>query len=144
FVNANPADIIKLCKHQVIDYIQLHGHEDEDYIKLLQAQVNNTIIKVYSIKSSDDIKRHPTCLNLYDTYHALHYGGSNTSFNHHLLDHLNYPYMVAGGLNINNIDYLIKELKVDTIDVSSGVEVNGLKDEQLVQAIIKKVRCYNE
>ena len=56
------------------------------------------------------------------------------------LGEINRKLIVAGGLNQDNVCQVIKEIKPFGVDISSGVEKNGVKDFQLMRDFIKTVR----
>ncbi len=49
--------------------------------------------------------------------------------------------IIAGGLNAENVGSVIEEIKPFGVDVSSGVETDGVKDFKLMKAFIEAVRC---
>lgn len=51
-----------------------------------------------------------------------------------------YPIFLAGGLKLGNVVQAVKTVKPAGLDVSSGVEVNGFKEEDLVREFVRKVR----
>ncbi len=143
FVNEEIEHIVTLCDTHVIDIIQLHGDEDEDYIKKLQAYVPNKIIKAIRVKDSEDIKRanRVTCdYLLFDTYQNNKFGGSGKVFDWSLLSNINKPYFLAGGLDSSNILQAQEQCKPYCIDVSSGVETDGYKDSSKIIDIVTKIR----
>lgn len=147
FVNEPIDFIVKLCISNVIDVVQLHGDEDDEYIKQLRALVKCRIIKAVRVKSTEQIlqEEQKKCdFLLLDTYKKDVYGGSGEKFNWDLIPNdLVKEYFLAGGLNADNIQLAIKTLQPFCVDVSSSVETDGVKDEQKVKEIIEKVRSVN-
>lgn len=144
FVN-EPIELIqRLCRSRIIDMVQLHGDEDEEYIKKLRAVIKCRIIKAVRVKSTEQIleEEHKKCdFLLLDTYNKNAYGGSGKKFNWDLIPgELVKKYFLAGGLDSNNVEQAIKKLHPFCVDVSSSVETDGFKDEEKVKEIIEKVR----
>jgi len=143
FVNEDIENVIKFCKTQVIDVIQLHGDENEDYIKRLKNSVSNKIIKAVRVKDRDDIKRARefSCdYLLLDSYHGKEYGGTGRTFDWSVISDINKPFFLAGGINLDNVEQAIKLCNPHCIDVSSGVETGGYKDPKKIMDIVEKVR----
>lgn len=144
FVNEAVELIEKLWRCRIIDMIQLHGDEDDEYIKRLKMLVKCKIIKAVRVKNSDQIlnEEQKKCdFLLLDAYDKNAYGGNGKKFNWDLIpNELVKPYFLAGGLNIDNVTKAIKTLNPFCVDVSSSVETNGIKDEEKIKKIIKKVR----
>ncbi|NMA64764.1 MAG: phosphoribosylanthranilate isomerase [Clostridiaceae bacterium] len=143
FVNEEIENIIKLCKSGVIDIIQLHGDEDEDYVNELKKHISNNIIKAIRVKSKQDIRdalEFPCDYLLLDTYHEKKYGGIGKTFDWSYITDLNKPYFLAGGINSTNVIRAIRHHKPYCIDVSSGVEVNGYKDPAKIMEMVAMVR----
>jgi len=143
FVNEEIEKIIELCNRQVIDMIQLHGDESEDYIKRLKNYVSNKIVKAVRVKDLKDIKKaveFPVDYLLFDAYHEKEYGGTGRTFDWSVIPHINKPFFLAGGINSCNIVNAIKRHKPYCIDISSGVETNGYKDPNKIMDVVAKVR----
>ncbi|NLY43385.1 MAG: phosphoribosylanthranilate isomerase [Clostridiaceae bacterium] len=143
FVNEEIKNIINLCNSNVIDIIQLHGDENEDYIRRLKNSVSNKIIKAVRVKDLEDIKKamEITCdYLLFDAYHEGKYGGLGKTFDWSVIPDMGKPYFLAGGINSSNIMRAIQQLNPFCIDVSSGVETNGYKDPEKIMDIVAKVR----
>lgn len=139
FVNEPMDHIISLCKQKIIDVIQLHGDEADDYIKILKQEVSQPIIKAIRVVSKEQIKKADalSCdFLLLDTYQKDSYGGSGVSFDWGMIPALMKPYFLAGGININNMEAAAKQCRPYCIDISSGVEVNGLKNEYKISEIM--------
>lgn len=143
FVNEDIRNIIKLCRAHVIDIIQLHGDENEDYIKNLRNRVSNKIIKAIRVKDLEDIKKAREFSSdylLFDAYHADQYGGTGQSFDWSLISDIKRPYFLAGGINSTNVMQAMAQYKPYCIDVSSGVETNGYKDLEKIMDIVAMVK----
>ncbi len=138
FVNEDIRRIIKFCKSNIIDIIQLHGDENEGYIKSLRNCVSNKIIKAIRVKDPEDIEKGMefSCdYLLFDTYHTGKYGGTGQSFDWSIIPNIKKPYFLAGGINSDNIRRAIQHNPY-CIDVSSGVETNGYKDPEKIVKIV--------
>lgn len=55
FVNESVEKIAELLNDHIIDIAQLHGDEDEDYIKRLRQLTGKPIIKAFQVKSEKEI-----------------------------------------------------------------------------------------
>ena len=140
FVNEDLEVIRTLAARNIIDIIQLHGDEDEAYIARLREAVSLPIIKATRIKEKTDVKETSADFALFDTYDKNQYGGSGLSFNWELLQDYGADFFLAGGLNITNIEAAIKTVKPFCVDISSGVEIDGSKDQQKIIEIVEKIR----
>ena len=142
FVNADIKDIFDHCKSGIIDLIQLHGDEDENYINELKILVPDPIIKAVRVKSRKDIleaEELPADYLLLDTYQKDLYGGSGAIFDWSLIPQIDKPYFLAGGLNEGNLNDALKH-KPYCLDISSGVETNGFKDKSKIIEVVKMIR----
>ena len=147
FVNS-PIDLVnEYVENLKLDIVQLHGDESPEYCKKIKANV----IKAISIKDENDVNKVYDYKNLYgylfDRKGEVYKGGEGKAFNWDFLDPLNEDIrkklILAGGLNINNIEKAIYNVKPFMTDVSSGVEKNGVKDESLIKEFIEKIREIN-
>lgn len=144
FVNEDPQKIIRLCKSDTIDIIQLHGDEGEEMINELRAAVPNPIIKAVRVRSEIDIleaENLPCDYLLLDAYKEDQYGGSGECFDWSVISRIRKPFFLAGGIHSENVTKAIQLTKPYCIDVSSGVETDGFKDESKVKDIIRRVRA---
>lgn len=131
FVDAPINQIVKLAQIGSIQAIQLHGNEDEDYIAHLRKQCTLPIIKAFQIKNANDLtkaKASSADMVLLDSGQ-----GSGKSFDWSLLKTFTRPYLLAGGLNPQTIPEALNNLNPWGIDLSSGLETNGLKDREKIQ-----------
>ena len=138
FVDENPEFISSLVHHGVIDVIQLHGHEDDEYISHLRTLAPSPIIKAFKIASPDDTAR---AIHTSADYIMLDSGkGSGTLLDWEILRGFSRPYFLAGGLTPNNIAAAINMLRPFAVDVSSGIETHGIKDKEKMTAFVNAVR----
>ncbi len=142
FLNNEMTEIEKLCKDGIIDIVQLHGSEDEAFIRELRKRISNPVIKAVSVRSAEDIisaETLPVDYLLLDTYKKGIIGGTGESFDWRMIPKINKPFFLAGGLNETNIEAAMN-FGAYGLDVSSGAETNGKKDKIKILSIIRKVR----
>lgn len=138
FVNEHPQDVAKLLQNGIIDIAQLHGDEDEDYITQLRLLTDKPIIKAFRIETANDIK---TAKQSTADYILLDSGaGTGTVFDWGLVKSIRRPYFLAGGLDARNVADAVKTLHPFAVDVSSGIETNGVKDKTKMAAFVAAVR----
>lgn len=143
FVNEEPDRIIRLCNNNIIDLVQFHGDEDDAYIAKLNKMISKPLIKAVRVRSREDITQTQSISCKYlllDAYKEGQYGGSGDAFDWTMIAGLSKPYFLAGGIHADNVLQAIDQVKPYGIDVSSGVETNGVKDRDKIIEIIKKVR----
>ena len=150
FVNKPLSEIMKIIKTTYLKYIQLHGDEDNNYIKHLKKEFDLKIIKSIGINNKDDLRKMDD-LQLSD-YFLFDYkpkinelpGGNAKSFDWSLLQNItiNKPWFVSGGINIDNIEQINKKLIPYGIDISSGVEERpGIKNSNKINALLKNLNA---
>ena len=122
----------------IVDMVQLHGSEDEEYIAKLRTITDKPIIMAFIINSIDDVKRAEESTA---DYILLDGGkGSGKAFDWTLLKDIKRPYFLAGGLNPNNAADAVVSLKPYAVDVSTGIETDGFKDAEKMTAFVSAVR----
>ena len=140
FVNQDPAWIAGICRQKVIDCVQLHGEEDEDYIQDLKRRISQPVIRSVAVRNGIAGLSKGADYLLFDTACTTR-GGSGTVFDWHLLEGFcGRPYFLAGGLEAANVADAIRLLHPYCVDVSSGVETDGWKDRQKIEEFIRNVR----
>ncbi len=148
FVNEDTALIKSLCSNGIIDYIQLHGDEDNEYIAILKTQLEKAncsrpIIKAVRVKDTVTLNTaglFDSDFLLLDTFTGEEYGGTGETFDWKLAAGVNRPFFLAGGLQYDNILQAVKTARPFCVDISSGVETNGLKDRTKIKNIVKLIR----
>ncbi|MCL1903636.1 MAG: phosphoribosylanthranilate isomerase [Oscillospiraceae bacterium] len=126
FVDEPIENIVALIKNGVTDMIQLHGGEDEDYIRELKSKTKKPVIKANGVCETADYL-------LFDGVIP----GSGRTFDWNEIPKVNKPFFLAGGLNPSNVADAIKLVNPYAVDVSSGVETNGVKDIHKIEDFIK-------
>ena len=146
FVNASMEEILELAGNQgtgrVIDLIQLHGDEDEAYIRQLKQHTVLPVIKAIRVRNREQILKAqelPCDYLLLDTYAKGKYGGSGTQFDWDMIPGLTKPYFLAGGLHLGNIRQAAAHGPY-CIDVSSAVETGGRKDRRKMEELAQVLR----
>jgi phosphoribosylanthranilate isomerase len=151
FVNAPSSRVNEIADFCALDWVQLSGDESWEYCR----EVKKAIIKVIHVSSgqkTDEIladiemgyqllpKKELVCL--LDSRVGGAYGGTGQVFNWQLAREVSvrFPVMIAGGLTAANVGQLVREVKPWGVDVSTGVESNGLKDASKIRAFVKAVR----
>ena len=143
FVNESIENIKRICKNGIIDLVQLHGNEDSDFIKTLKNEINLPVIKAVKALSKDYIKeetRNDADFVLLDSFKENSFGGTGSIFDWTIVPDIKKPVFLAGGLNINNIKQAGDMVHPFCVDISSGVETDGFKDERKIFEITKLVR----
>ena len=139
FVDEDIEVVAKLLHDGIIDIAQLHGNESEDYIKDLKSRTGAQIIKAIGIRSSEDVERaerSPADLVIVDSPG----GGTGNTFDWELLKKIRRPYILAGGINAENIKEAVETLHPYGVDVSSGIETDGYKDKEKMKAFMALIK----
>jgi len=137
FVNEPLESMIRIAKAVQLDYIQLHGNELPETAKELPYPV----IKAFSIDKTDPeiIKHYPCEYLLLDSPGTTYEGGSGKTFDWSKLDKFDFnknKFILAGGLTPQNVLKAIKSTNPIGVDVSSGVESAGNKDQTKIKQFI--------
>lgn len=136
FVDENIKTVAEISKN--LDFIQLHGAEDENYISALKNFTDKKIIQAFKIKNLTDLD----CAEKSSADYILLDGGAGDGkiFDWQILKNFSRNYFLAGGLNCENISDAIKILKPFAVDVSSGIETDLVKDADKMKNFAKIIR----
>ena len=143
FVREEPEAVAALLNGGVIDLAQLHGGEDAAYIRRLRALTDKPIIQAFRVEGPADLdmaRRSAADYILLDNGA----GGTGTAFDWALLGGFDRPFFLAGGLGPENVEEAVRALRPFAVDVSSGVETDGLKDYNKMKAFVGAVRASRE
>lgn len=140
FVGEEPEVIARLLENGTIDIAQLHGSEDEEYIRKLKTMTDKPIIK--AIQVTDESTYAETKLPSCSVDYLLLDSGAGTgiTFNWNKIGKLCKPYFLAGGLSPDNVEEAIELLHPYAVDVSSGIEEDGVKSKEKMAAFAAAVR----
>lgn len=138
FVNESRENIAELLYHDIINIAQLHGQESESDIQWLKKQTGKPVIKAVSVSNKSDIARWADSQADYLLFDNGT-GGTGQAFDWTLLSGSAKPFFLAGGIDKNNLSRALSK-GAYAIDLSSGVETDGLKDPAKIAEIINIVR----
>ena len=142
FVNPTPAELKEAVERVPLDYVQYHGEETPAFIQ----EQGYPAIKALSIREKEDVQvaaNYQVDYYLFDAPGTEFKGGSGHTFDWTLLEQVGIPkekLLLAGGLNVDNIEAAITDVGPFMVDVSSGVETNGSKDSTKIQAFLQAVK----
>ena len=132
FVNQNLDKVKKIVKALDLDLIQLHGDETQDYCSKLKAETKKHIIKAFRIRSKEDIKKisnYNVDFLMFDAYKEEMFGGTRKTFDWKIINGVNKPFFLSGGLNPKNVKEAIRTAKPYAVDAASGIEINPRKKD---------------
>jgi phosphoribosylanthranilate isomerase len=141
FVDAPLASVAEAVQCCALDLVQLHGQESASYCE----QVSVPVIKAVHIGESVPVFL-PGKVDwlLFDTVSAGQRGGTGKAFDwqsyYGLRKEAKVPVLLAGGLTAHNVGEAIERFHPDGVDVSGGVETEGLKDLTKIREFIAAVR----
>ncbi|MFY8285482.1 bifunctional indole-3-glycerol-phosphate synthase TrpC/phosphoribosylanthranilate isomerase TrpF [Pseudoalteromonas sp. SSMSWG5] len=144
FVNAPLEQVVDYAQSLKLAAVQLHGDENSEYIQSLRKQLplGCEIWKAQAVKGElpkplEGVDRH-----LYDTYSKNHKGGTGEAFDWSVLETATVPFMLAGGLNPENIHAALYR-GANGLDLNSGVETSaGKKCQTKLQNAFSHIRNY--
>ena len=142
FVNETVENLVTIANEANLDAVQLHGDEDEAFIQSLKERTNVEVWKAVQIRSVADVEKwidSSADMLLFDAYHKDERGGTGEVFDWSSLDAFERPFMLAGGIDSTNVARAIRTVRPYGIDISSGIETNGVKDDEKIKAFTKIV-----
>ena len=155
FANEETRKVLNDCRSLRLDYIQLSGDEDRDYLKDLREKAKDIkIIKSIRIKSknesyrakinkkADKLKEYADFI-LLDNYSKNVYGGTGVPFNWDIVKDYCWeiPVIISGGLDAENVRQAVDIVKPSGVDASSKLEIYpGKKDMDKVTGFINALK----
>ena len=153
FADASYAEIVRAADAGCISMIQLHGSEDETYIREITALTGLPVIKAFRIGGTEDLAAAAASSAPW----VLLDSGSGTGrcFDWNLLDRFlkdqaaehdrslfpgGHRWILAGGLTAENVSAAVQRFHPDGVDVSSKVETGGWKDPAIMAAFLAAAR----
>ena len=139
FVNETPETVAALLDRGIIDIAQLHGKEDAAYIRRLRQLTKKPLIQAFRIETPADVAAAQASTADYVLLDSGT-GGTGTTFDWSLLQNIQRPYFLAGGLTPENVGGAVATLHPYAVDVSSGIETDGAKDKEKMTQFVRAVR----
>lgn len=148
FVNQPVEWVADLLVQGILDWAQLHGGEDAEYMESLRRVCHEHgcqahIIQAVRVRSAADIRQaqeSPADLLLLDAWSAKSVGGSGEIFDWSLVQDFHRPFLLAGGLGADNVADAIRRIHPYGVDASSSLETEGVKDPIKIQRFVEAVR----
>ena len=139
FVNATKELVAELLEEGTIQIAQLHGQESQEYIQELKVLTEKPLIQAFSIKSKEDVERARESVADYILLDQGS-GGTGKVFDWSLVGEVGRPYFLAGGLDVENLREAIGLLHPWAVDLSSSLEIDGMKDAGRICQAVEIVR----
>lgn len=138
FVDERIFNIEYLVRRGIIAAVQLHGHEDNGYIRDLRRTVKCPVIQAFRIECGGDIKRAEQS----EADHILldSGGGTGRPFDHSVIGKIKRDFFLAGGLDSRNVREAIEKYRPYAVDASSSLETDGVKNREKMAAFVRAVR----
>ncbi|MCB0869096.1 MAG: phosphoribosylanthranilate isomerase [Solirubrobacterales bacterium] len=147
FVNPSLDHVIASAENAGLTMIQLSGNEGASFCSEVARRTGLKVIKAFHIATPVDVKNSTayrfTDIHLFDTAIKGRYGGTGETFDWELLSghHSDVPFILAGGLNPDNVTEAIRIVRPDAVDVASGVEASpGIKDHNKLASFFQGAR----
>ncbi|MDM5223905.1 phosphoribosylanthranilate isomerase [Peribacillus sp. NJ11] len=140
FANQTEQEVIKSAEIAGLDYIQLHGNESASFARRMTLPV----IKAFAIESEKDLENlheYPADYLLVDLPKGS--SGKGLTLDWEMIRKADLPWgkvILAGGLTPENVGKAISAVSPFAVDVASGVETNGLKDDVKIKAFINEAK----
>jgi len=141
FVNAAVSEVEACLASLPVDILQFHGDESPDYC----VQFGLPYMKAIRMREDTDLKElakqyHHASALLLDSYQAGVPGGTGRVFDWSMIDTIDKPIILAGGLTVDNVASAIKQVQPYAVDVSGGVEGDkGIKEKTMIEAFMQEV-----
>ena len=131
-------NVVRIARITGVELVQLHGHESEEYVEYIKRTLDRPVIKAYKASEDGALEK---AANSNADYVMIDSGaGSGKKFDWSILKDFKRDYFLAGGLDPESVGEAIRMLEPFAVDVSSGVETDGVKDEAKIASFIKAVK----
>lgn len=131
-------NVVRIARISGVEMVQLHGHESEEYVEYIKRTLDRPVIKAYKAGEEGALE---SAANSSADYVMIDSGaGSGQKFDWSILKNFKRDYFLAGGLESESVGEAIRLLEPFAVDVSSGVETDGIKDEKKIAEFIKAVK----
>lgn len=140
FVDEDPEVILSLVGAGIIQVVQLHGHETEETLNWLRERTDVPLWKAFKVRGPEDVaaaNASSADLVLLDNGY-----GTGEPFDWTLMKDVRRPFLLAGGLTPENAEDAIGRFRPYGLDVSSGIETDGVKDPEKMTEFVRRVRRF--
>lgn len=138
FVNNSCEEVISYLQEGIIQMAQLHGDETEEDIQYIKAVTGKPVMKAVKAANRYDVE---SWLDSAADYLLFDGGtGSGVTFDWSILTDINREFFLAGGLNAGNLLTAVEKVRPFAVDLSSGVETDGVKDLEKMREVVRLVR----
>lgn len=144
FVNEDPAEINRIAHMCGLDYAQLSGTESDDIVDALDIpsiQVFHVGAGGVDSAMAQQAEESRAELVMLDAWQQNSYGGTGKSFAWNVGSPISRPFFLAGGLHAENVLEAVRTMEPWGLDVSSGVETAGEKDQRKIRDFVSQVRA---
>lgn len=142
FVDEDTDVICDIARSGAIDAVQLHGSETDGQVQRVKALTGMPVIKAYTIRTAADIEN--ALASSADMLLLDNGCGTGESFDWDYLEDVDRLYMLAGGLTPENVEHAVRKYCPWCVDVSTGVETDGIKDCDKIRRFINAVRSQEQ
>ena len=149
FVNETIPTIVEIAKAVPLSVVQLHGDETIAYIETLRNQLQEQqlesveIWKAIQVQGKEDMlpwEQAPIDGLVVDAYSKEERGGTGKIIDWSLLEGVQVPYYLAGGIGLHNVARAIRRLQPYGLDMSSSLETNGQKDAEKIRTMSQLIK----
>ena len=149
FVNETISTIVEIAKAVPLSVVQLHGDETVAYIESLRIHLQEEqlgsiqIWKAVQVQIKKDImqwEQAPIDGLVVDAYSKTTRGGTGQTVDWSLLEGIEMPYYLAGGIGLHNVARAIRRLQPYGLDMSSSLETNGQKDASTIRTMSQLIK----
>lgn len=147
FVNETPETVARIARDVSLNAVQLHGDEDAAYIARLRTLLppGTGLWKAVRVQKESDLllsQRYGADLVLFDAFSKDAYGGTGKTADWSLFGRVSppRPFFLAGGLHAGNLREAALQVRPDGVDLSGGIETNGVKDREKIKQILSIIR----
>ena len=153
FVNETIRTIVEIAKAVPLSVVQLHGDETIAYIESLRIHLEEEqlgfiqIWKAVQVQTKEDImqwEQAPIDGLVVDAYSKTTRGGTGQTVDWSLLEGIQMPYYLAGGIGLHNVARAIRRLQPYGLDMSSSLETNGQKDDTTIRTMSQLIKTVIE
>ena len=139
FVDRPAEEVAALLNSGVISVAQLHGREDDAYISVLRTLAPGCVVwRAFQLRSQADLAA--AVASGADLVLLDNGRGTGQTFDWSLAGSVHRPFLLAGGLTPESIPRAVAALRPYGLDLSSGVETDGVKDPAKIQAAVTAAR----